>query len=208
MRPRNRPLSSVAIAAAAWSVAGCTSSLETSEFWVSEPPAITSAVYSRAGITVADMDESLKLYRDVFGMRVLVDRLGKTDARLSAFSGLTDDQSIRLVVLRTETEGIAQLNAGYIGLAEITNSDGTATSTKTPLVSSGAETGSIMLMFVVEDIQETWAAVREMGYDIISEPEQRDDGTWSELLMRGPNAERLWVTGRYGRSVLVEKTVP
>lgn len=189
-------------------ISGCTTSDASSGYWPGTPPEISSALYSRAGITVANMDKSLKFYRDALGMTVLVDRVGKTDARLAAFSGVEQDQAIRLVILRTETRGPAQLNAGYIGLAEITAADGSTIQNREVLTSNGAETGAIMLMFVVEDVRAVHADILGLGLEIISEPQQREDGSWSELLIRGPNQERLWITDRYSRDVLVEKTVP
>ncbi|MEM9570467.1 MAG: VOC family protein [Pseudomonadota bacterium] len=207
MLPRNSQRLRFGLLALAALATACTTHEAAEPFWPESPPDITSALYSRAGITVANMDESLTLYRDIFGMKVVVDRQGKTDPRLSAFSGLLDDQAIRLVILRTETDSAAQLNAGYIGLAQIIDPEGTSRAAHPPLQSSGAEPGAVMLMFVVEDVRAVERQVRTLGYHIISPSEQRADGSRSELLIRGPNNERLWVTDRYPRKVLVEKTV-
>ncbi len=101
-----------------------TSAAEFVSVWPEEEPNITGAIASRTSINVRSIEESLVLYEDILGMTPFYERKGLKDPRLISFSGLKPDQQMRLVVLRTETDVSAKLNAGYIGLAEILDSDG------------------------------------------------------------------------------------
>lgn len=161
--------------------------------WPEEDPEIISAILSRTGITVRDINESLKLYRGILGMQPFYERVGLDDPRLPAYSGMTTNQQMRLVVLRIRTKGDAKINAGYLGLTEISEKDGTIT--KLPQEhSTGAAYGSLSLMFVVDDVLAIYEKVKAGGYEIISAPDKRENGKISQLLMRGPDGERLWIT--------------
>ena len=174
-------------------------------YWPDEPVVIDSALLSRAGITVRDIDEALSLYRDILCMEVVVDRPRMADPRMPVFLGMQHDQHFRFVILRLKTAGPSHLNAGYLSLAEIRNADGSRYDHPDTAPVTGSEPGSMMLMFIVEDIHKVYAQVQEMGLAILSPPTRRPDGTSSEMLMRGPNGERLWVTDRYGRSAVTPK---
>ena len=172
--------------------------------WPEAEPEITSAILSRSSITVRSIEESLKLYRDILGMTVFYTPPPIFDPRLVAFSGLKPDQKLRLVVLRTETDGAAKLNAGYLGLAEILEADGTAANL-TAARSEPAIYGAIGFLFVVENTREIHDQVVAAGFEVISAPVEKDDGSHTQLLMRGPSGERLWITEGERRSVFLQQ---
>lgn len=172
--------------------------------WPDSEPAITSAILSRTSITVRSIEESLKLYRDILGFTPLYNRTGLSDPRLLTFSGLKEGQTMRLVVLRTETDGPAKLNAGYLGLSEIHEADGSLA----PLVEPGAAVptaGAMGLVLIVRDVLDIHAKVKAGGYDILSAPIKREDGRVTQLLMRGPSGERLWLSQGSFPTVFIQK---
>ena len=98
--------------------AACAQAQITAAPWPDESPEFTAGVFARAGVTVADIDESLKFYRDILGLDVIHDRKGLSDPRLEKFSGMTSDESIRLVILRPALKGGEKFHSGYIALSE------------------------------------------------------------------------------------------
>ena len=174
--------------------------------WPDKEPKFESAFFMRAGVTVRDIDESLLLYRDILGMKVLIDRKGMFDSRLLDFSGLAEGETIRLTVLAPQNNGKAFVNAGYIALSEISDARGQRLPAKANVKTSGSEPGSIMLQFLVDDTKPIHKKIVDLGYEIISAPSEKPDGTWSELLVRDPNGIRLWITDRYSRTIFLERS--
>lgn len=172
--------------------------------WPKSEPEITSAIMSRTGISVRSIEESLVLYRDILGMTPFYERTGLQDPRLVPFSGMTADQTMNLVVLRTETKGSAKLHAGYIGLSEIREADGSIAKLPT-ITQQQAHFGSTTLMLIVEDTFIVYEKVKKAGYKIISAPKLNEDGSHTQLLMHGPNGERIWITESEMRSPFIGK---
>lgn len=170
--------------------------------WPDEMPEFQSAVFARAGVTVRDIDESLKFYRDILGMSVIHDRKAMFDPRLPEFSGLEKDQTIRLVILRLAISGDAKFHAGYIALSEISDAEGEKLQPKNPVSGDGSQPGSIMLQFMVEDAKAVHQKVIELGYEVIAAPDATKPH--GELLLRDPNGIRFWITDRYSRAILIK----
>ena len=173
--------------------------------WPDKEPKFESAYFMRAGVTVSSIDESLKLYRDILGLEVLLDRKGMFDPRLPDFSGIQPDQTIRLTILKTKMDGEELLNGGYIALSEICDSEGKRLPAEDNVKTTGKEPGSIMLQFLVDDVIPIHKEIVTLGYEVISEPVEREDGSHSELLVRDPNGIRLWITDRYSRTIFLKK---
>ncbi len=166
------------------------------ESWPSAEPDIVSAMLWRTGITVRSIDESLKLYRDILGMTPVYAPATQSDPRLEAFSGLKPGQKLKLLVLRTETAGDAALNVGYLGLAEVLEADGSPARLEEPARGAPARYGQIAILFLVEDVLTIARKVQDGGYTVLSMPTKRADGSNTQLLMLGPDGERLWITER------------
>lgn len=161
--------------------------------WPDEAPAYQSAMVMRAAINVRSIDESLKLYRDVLGMDVIYTPPDTQDPRLVDFSGLKEGQSLRLVLLRPKTTGSASLHAGYIGLSQVINADGSVADLPNGNA-TGAAFGAISLLLATEDVMALYDKVVDAGFDVISTPVQRQRERPTQLLMRGPDGERLWIS--------------
>lgn len=171
--------------------------------WPEQSPEFDGGVFARAGITVRDIDESLLFYRDVLGLDVIHDRKGLFDPRLERFSGMTSDETIRLVILRPSLVGGEKFHAGYIALSERSDRQGKRIAAKKTVRHDGIQPGAIMLQFMVEDANKVYQAVLKLdGYEIISAPDP--EKPYGELLVRDPNNVRFWITDRYGRHIFVD----
>lgn len=170
--------------------------------WPAEAPEFQSAVFARAGVTVRDVDESLKFYRDILGMEVILDRKGMSDPKLPGFAGIDSDQTIRLTILRPKLAGEARFHSGYIALSEVSDAEGNRIPPKPVISGDGSQPGSVMLQFMVEDAREVHEKVLGLGYEIIAAPDP--DKNFGELLVRDPNGVRFWITDRYSRAILIQ----
>ena len=59
-----------------------------------------------------------------------------------------------------------------------------------------ARYGQIGILFMTDDIMTLARKVQTAGYQVLSMPVKRPDGTNTQLLMFGPDGERLWITER------------
>lgn len=173
--------------------------------WPEASPNFTGAIGSRTSITVRSIEESLKLYRDVLGMIPFYERSEISDPRLAPFLGIKDGQKMRLVVVRTETDTKEKINAGYIGLTEILNADGSLAAL--PEHPDNAHYGPTGMLIVVDDVMETYEKVLAGGFSVISAPIKREDGRNTQLLIKGPDGERLWITDNELRGILIEEVI-
>lgn len=171
--------------------------------WPEVEPTITSSIFSRTSLTVRSIEESLKLYEGVFGMTPFYDRPNLDDPRLIPFSNLKPGQKMNLTVLRIETDSPFKVNSGYIGLVEVIEADGSLASLPN-LSRNAAEYGAATLMFMVPNTIETHEKVKALGYEVISAPTLREDGSRTQLLMRGPDGERIWVGETSNHSVFLD----
>ncbi len=175
-------------------------------YWPEKEPEITSAVIFRTSITVRSIEESLKFYRDILRLNPYYIRTKLKDDRLPAFSGLTDGQYMNLTVVRTETDSEANLITGYLGLSEIRNADDSL-ATLSDIPKDVNPYGSMALMFLVKNTAEIHRKVVAAGYEVISAPKRKKGGGHTQLLMRGPDGERIWITeSRFRRPFLREVT--
>jgi len=171
--------------------------------WPTSEPEITSALFSRTSLTVRSIDESLKLYEGVFGMAPFYNRPNLDDPRLIPFSNLNPGQKMNLTVLRIETDGPYKVNSGYLGLTEIVDPDGSLAQLP-ELTHSAANYGAATVMILVPDILDTYEQVKALGYEVISAPKPKEEGGSTQLLMRGPNGERIWVSQTSNHSVFLD----
>jgi len=105
-------------------------------------------------------------------------------------------------VMRIETDGPYKVNSGYLGLTEIVEADGSLA--KLPdLDKSAANYGAATLMFMVPSTMEAYEQVKALGLEVISAPKTKEGGGNTQLLMRLPDGERIWVGGTSSHSVFL-----
>jgi catechol 2,3-dioxygenase-like lactoylglutathione lyase family enzyme len=125
------------------------------------PPGFILSPMARATIFVRDQDESLKLYRDILGLRVRTDRTFD-DERFNQVLG-TKKLGIKVKILQS-----GDVVYGNVGLFELKGDE----RAKAPVVqrAPSAITGDAAVVFNTSDIMGITAKVRAAGYVIISEP--------------------------------------
>ena len=125
--------------------------------------AIVSPV-SRTTVFVRDMDESLKLYRDILGLKPRVERTldGEWWNELMGTKG----KKVQVVILQTAKGEVV----GNIGLFHFVDEN------PGPPVYSAArlQTGTVALVMVARDIHAVYEKVKAAGYTIISPPKTVD----------------------------------
>lgn len=125
------------------------------------PPGFLLSPLSRASIIVRDQGESLKLYRDILGLRVRIDR-DFPGERFNAVLG-TRHATIKAKILQS-----GDVVYGNVGLFELVGGD-TPSAAKASM-STRANPGDVALVFNTTDIQGIAAKVEAAGYPIISMP--------------------------------------
>ncbi len=108
---------------------------------------------------VRDLDESLKLYRDILGLRPRVERTLEGD-RLDAVLG-TKGKPVKLAILQSGDSVFA--NLGLFQFVE-------ETPTQKPEPRTYAQTGDSAVVFLTNDIFGIYEKVKAAGYPIVSPP--------------------------------------
>ena len=149
-----------AITLAIWSAAVMTASAQTPPT-NPVPPGFIVSPLARATLFVRDQDESLKLYRDILGLRVRADR-EFADDRFNKVLG-TKNLNIKVKILQS-----GDVVYGNIGLFEL-KGDNRA---KSPAVQNAkaAVTGDAAVVMNTSDIMGITAKLKAANYVIISEP--------------------------------------
>ncbi len=115
---------------------------------------------ARATVFVRDQQESLKLYRDILGLRVRFDQ-EFDDARFNEVIG-TEGRTILVKILQS-----GDTIYGNVGLFQLVDDAETA---PPPLQAPAARTGDMALVFMTSDIDAIAEKVQAAGYTIISPP--------------------------------------
>lgn len=132
--------------------------------WAEEPEDSTSLVSPllRATLAVADIDESLTLYRDVLGLTVWRD-MEMSGERLNKIVG-SQNETARIVILRALDQEF-----GHIALFEYVGSK-----EKAPKQASHGnqrfDVGEVALVMNTTDIEKIHQEVKSRGLTIISPP--------------------------------------
>jgi catechol 2,3-dioxygenase-like lactoylglutathione lyase family enzyme len=108
---------------------------------------------------VRDLDESLKLYQDILGLRPRVERTlegERTDAILG-----TKDKPVRVSILQS-----GDLVYANVGLFQFVEDD----SPPRPEPRTYAQTGDAAVVFLTSDIFGIYEKVKAAGYPIVSPP--------------------------------------
>lgn len=125
-----------------------------------EPPVPDAELLSpmlRATVFVRDLEESLKLYRDILGQKPWLERVLDGD-RTNRILG-SEGKSVRVVILQS-----GDATTGNVGLFTYDDDQ--------PLPPSRADirTGDVAFIFITNDIQGIYERVESAGYTIVSPP--------------------------------------
>lgn len=118
------------------------------------------APLARATIFVRDIDESLKLYRDILGLRPMFDNYWKGSG-INAIMG-TDGLELRATVLMA-----GESVSGNLGIYQLHNDETTPPPSQQ---TSDTRTGDFALVFPTNDIHRLTAEITAAGYPIVSPP--------------------------------------
>lgn len=125
------------------------------------PAGFSVSPMNRATIFVRDLDESLKLYRDLLGLTIRVEMVTEGDA-INEIMG-TKGYALRAVILQSGDSIV-----GNIGIYEIIDDD--RSSVPPPSDRTDTATGDFAIVFATNDIDRITEQVRAAGYPIVSPP--------------------------------------
>ena len=120
----------------------------------------TVSPIARATIFVRDIDESLKLYRDILGLKPWFDNHWK-GLGINAIMG-TEGRELRATVLRSGDTAF-----GNIGIYQLYKEDGTP---PTPSTRNDTRIGDVAVVFMTTDIDRLTKEIIAAGYPMISPP--------------------------------------
>ena len=139
------------------------------------PDGYSVSSMTRATIFVRDIEESLKLYRDLLGLTARVDTLVE-GPRINEIMG-TEGYGLRAVILQSGDSII-----GNVGIYEIIGDDRTPLPPPSDRVDT--VTGDFALVFVTNDIDGITEKVKAAGYPLVSPPMVLFPNPEAEVQMR------------------------
>lgn len=116
---------------------------------------------TRATIFVRNLDESLKLYRDLLGLKARVNTVVE-GPRINQIMG-TKTYGLKAVILQA-----ADTIVGNIGIYELVGDD--RSKLAAPSTRTDTSTGDVAVVFITNNIDGLTEKVRAAGYPIISPP--------------------------------------
>ncbi|MDE0799601.1 MAG: VOC family protein [Rhodospirillaceae bacterium] len=125
------------------------------------PDGYSVSSMTRSTIFVRDLDESLKLYRDLLGLTIRVDTIVE-GPRINEIMG-TEDYSLKAVILQAGDSTI-----GNIGIYEIVGDDRAPVPPPSNRVDT--VTGDFAVVFITDDIDGITEKVIAAGYLLVSPP--------------------------------------
>lgn len=118
------------------------------------------APMARATIFVRDVDESLKLYRDILGLKPMFDSRWRGKG-INAIMN-TDDLGLRACVLMA-----GESIQGNLGIYQLS---GEKQKAPPPLQTADTRTGDFAVVFPTTDIWGLYKKIKDAGYVIVSPP--------------------------------------
>lgn len=132
---------------------------------VSRSPAVFQpgqalAPMARATIFVRNIDESLKLYRDILGLKPMFDNMWKG-------KGINDIMGTTGKDLRATVLMAGESTVGNIGIYQLYNEKGTP---PPPAKTADTRIGDVAVIFPTNDIWGLTKKIKDAGYVIVSPP--------------------------------------
>ena len=124
---------------------------------------------SRTTIFVRDLDESLKLYRDILGLQPRRERILEGSFWNEVVGTDGESKRIKVIILNT-TDGEM---VGNVGLFQFIDENDGPPVYKPPRV----QTGDMALIMRTEDILGIHKTIRDAGYTIIAPPMNAEENT-------------------------------
>jgi len=121
---------------------------------------------SRTTVFVRDLDESLKLYRDILGMKARTDRLLEGEFWNGVVGTHGEDKKIKVMIMQTQDGE----QIGNVGLFQYVDENDGPPVYKAPRM----QTGDVALIFLTEDIFGIYNEVKDAGYTIVSPPSNQN----------------------------------
>jgi catechol 2,3-dioxygenase-like lactoylglutathione lyase family enzyme len=120
---------------------------------------------SRTTVFVRDIDESLKLYRDILGMTPRIDRVLEGEFWNAVVGTAGENKKIKVMIMQTGDEHV-----GNVGLFQYVDENDGPPVYKPPRL----QTGDVALIFLTNDIFGIYREVTAAGYTIVSPPSNPD----------------------------------
>lgn len=125
-------------------------------------PGMKTTPMNRATFFIRDQEKSLKLYRDILGMKVFFHNYWDNDGINEVMN--TKGESLNAVVLESSND----VAFGKLGLYEL--SPASVAKAPKPSTSLTTDVGDSAIVFTVNDIDGLFAKIKAGGYVILSAP--------------------------------------
>jgi catechol 2,3-dioxygenase-like lactoylglutathione lyase family enzyme len=117
---------------------------------------------NRATFFVRDQEESLKLYRDILGMRIYFHNFWDNDGINAVMN--TTGESLRAIVLEGSSDNVF----GKLGIYQL--SAASVAKAPPPSRSITTDVGDSAIVFTVKDVMSLYETIKAAGYLIMSAP--------------------------------------
>jgi catechol 2,3-dioxygenase-like lactoylglutathione lyase family enzyme len=124
-----------------------------------------TVAFGHVGLQVADLERSVRYYRDVIGLEV-VERLVRDDAYLKVVTGYPE-VTLDIALLREPASGVLLELLQYLGTQG------------TPVDAATANPGTAHVCFQVDDVEAIHARAIAAGHRSVNPPAEPTAGRWT-----------------------------
>jgi catechol 2,3-dioxygenase-like lactoylglutathione lyase family enzyme len=178
--------------------------------WPATEPKLTGAMAWRTTIVVRDVEESLKLYRDILGMQLSESIRNVANPVLEWTIGFAPGEAMDFEVLRPSINSPdVNANSSYLALIapHIKKPDAPAVPTE-----GRSPYGSMGLFILTPDADAAFnkvkAAAKERGYVIVKEGARDDKGRMTRFWMRDADGAKLMIVQSNPMPLFLKKVEP